>query len=80
VLAAVAGELGVACRGEVVVEELHAATRRDIEAAENVEQRGFPAAGGTEQHEELTAVEIEVDGPECMHLHIAHLIDLAHAA
>jgi hypothetical protein len=45
---------------EIVIAEMRDATRRRIESAEDVEQRRFAAAGGSEDDEKLALVELEV--------------------
>src|SRR5512140_744693 len=56
--------------------EQHRAARRGIQPAENVEKRRFPASGGTEQHEQLSAVEIQVKRAKRLHDDVAGSIDL----
>jgi len=45
-----------------------------------VQQRGFAAAGGPEQDEELALIKIEIDTAQRMHRDLAHAIDLGDAA
>ncbi len=53
---------------------------RHVEAAENVEQGGFPAAGCAEQADELAGVELDVHAVEGDHVELAGVIDLADTA
>ena len=49
---------------------------RHVEPAEDVEQRRLAAARRPEQHDELAAVEIQVDRAQRVHLDLAHAVDL----
>jgi hypothetical protein len=47
--------------------QLTLARRGHVEAAEDVEQRRFAAAGGAEQHDELAVEELEIDAAQRLH-------------
>jgi hypothetical protein len=50
-----------------------------VETAQDVEERGLAAGGGPEQHDQLAAIELEVDAAEGVDLALAHAIDLRQA-
>jgi hypothetical protein len=76
VLAPKAREVRVRRAGEQVVEVADLAAGGRIEAAQDVEQRRFAAAGRSEQHDQLAAVELEVDAAQRLDFHLAHPIGL----
>ena len=51
-----------------------------VEAAEDVEQGGFPAAGRAEQADKFTGVELDIHAVQRDHIELAGVIDLPHAA
>src|SRR5690625_32000 len=66
--------------GEVDVAVHDAAAAGRIEAAEDVEEGGFAAARGAEQHDEFARVEVEIDAPQRVHLDLTHIVDLREVA
>ena len=53
---------------------------RHVEAAEDVEERRFAAAGGAEQDDELAGEQVNIDAAQRLHLDFAHAIDFGEAA
>jgi hypothetical protein len=78
-LAAKACQFLLGGRGEVVIEVEDLALGRDVQSAQDVEQRRFAAARGPEQHHEFTGVEIDVDLLQCVHVHFPEAVDLGDA-
>jgi hypothetical protein len=66
--------------GEIMVAIVDRAGRRHVEAAENVQQRGFSAARGSKDDDELGLEQIEIDPAERLHLDLAHAVDLGKVA
>jgi hypothetical protein len=52
-----------------------AAFRRDVQPAEDVQQRALARAGRTEQHDEFTCGELHVHMAQRHHVHLAGVID-----
>jgi hypothetical protein len=73
---AVAGELGLARAREHVALIEHPSGGRQVEAPEDVQERGLAAAGGAEQDQELAGHETQIHAAERVHLHLAHLVGL----
>ncbi len=67
-------------RGEIVIAIADGSRRGHIEAAENVQQRRFSAAGRPEDDDELRLKQVEVDAAQSVHLDFAHVVDLRQAA
>src|SRR5690606_6317277 len=65
---------------EVVAGVADGAGRGAVEPAEDVEERGLPAAGGAEEDDELAREEVEVDAPERVDLDLAGPVHLRQAA
>ena len=80
VLAAVARQGGVVGGGQVVVAVADGAAGGHVQAAEDVEQRRFAAAGRPEQDDELALVQVEVDAAQGVDLDLAHAVDLGDPA
>lgn len=76
-LATIRRQIAVVGVREVVVEIVDVAFGGHVEAAEDVEERRLPAPRCAEEHDELTAIEIEVDPAESDDVDLAHPIDLA---
>src|SRR5690606_7588423 len=76
VVAPVVGERrvrGSAQLGALVEERAGA---RNVEAADDVEQRRLAAARSAQQNQELTLLQGEVDSAQCVHVDFAHAINL----
>ena len=70
------GQLALVVNGEVVIEKPDGAARRDVEPAEDVEEGGLAAAGGSEEDKELPREEVEVHIAQGIDFHLAHVVDL----
>ena len=75
-IAPIVGQLALAGAGEIATAIEHVPGGRRIEAAEDVQQGRFAAAGRAEQHHQFAAVQIEVDAAQRLHLDLAHGVDL----
>src|SRR5690625_796448 len=56
------------------------ALRSRIESTKDIEQRRFPATGGTENNGKLTRIKIEIDPAQRMNLYLANHINLRQTA
>src|SRR4030095_1132345 len=52
------------------------ATRRSIQTAKKIHERGFAGSGSSHHCEHLTTLHLQVDAAQRMHLVMAHPIDL----
>ena len=80
VLAAVGGQRAFVGLRQIGVAIEDAAARRDVEAADDVEERRLAGAGWPEQHDELSLVERERHLSQRVDLHLAHAVDLREVA
>ena len=78
--APVIGQRRLAGRREVAFLVDHLAGGRDVEPAQDVQQRRLARSGRPEQDDELAGDEIEVDPAERLHGDFAHAIDLRNRA
>jgi hypothetical protein len=76
VMASVEREFAFARMREIVIAVAHRARARGIETAQDIEQRGFAAAGCAEQHHELAAVQHNIDPAQRQHVDLPHAVHL----
>src|SRR5690625_3481041 len=76
ILPAIACQLPVSGLRQIVASVEDTPLRCCVEAAQDVDQRRFAAPGRPEKHHQFTAVEIQIDPPQCMDLHLSHVVDL----
>ena len=65
--------------GHLTTEVMHGSGGRGVEAAHDVEERGFSAARVAEKNGELTGEKLQVDSPEGMNLHLPLEVNLGQA-
>ena len=65
---------------EIVVFIVHRAAGGHIQATEDIQQRGFTAARCSQQNDELTPIQFQVDAAQGVNLHFTHLVDLGDTA
>jgi hypothetical protein len=65
--------------GDAKIAKPHISGIRPVEAAEQVQQRGFAAAGRARQRNELSGVDRQRDAAQCRHTRGAELVVLRNA-
>jgi len=66
--------------GEVVILEIELSVSWRVESAQYVEERGFAAAGGSEQHDEFARAQFKIGAAQRMDLDIPRVINLGQTA
>jgi hypothetical protein len=80
VIAPVSGEQGIVVFHQIAAAVIDAPRGGNIEAAQNVQQRRFAAAGGAQQHDELAFIQVEIDAAERVDVDLTHVIGLRDAS
>src|SRR5574340_1132384 len=75
-VSSVISKLPFCCLCNVFSFVLNISFRCGIKTPEDIEQCGFTASGGAQQHNDFAWVEFEVNSSERMNLNLSHLIDL----
>ena len=79
IVPAIVRQLGIVHRRQILVPEPHRALARPIESADDVQERGFAAAGRTEEHDDFPCGKFQIDTAQGMDRRIALAIDLGQA-
>ena len=62
---------------QIVVQVVHVPGGRRVEAADDIEKGGFPAARRSKQNDELAGPDVEADAAKGVYVHLAHAVDLS---
>jgi hypothetical protein len=76
VVPAVEGQDALVGRRELLVPIEHPPPGRYVETSEDVQERGFAAARGPEEHHQLAQLQLEVDSTQSGDLDLTHPVDL----
>ena len=79
-VAAITGQLGIVKVGQLLIAIKYRPLAGRIESAKDIQQRTLAAARGAQQHNKFAPVQIEIHTTQCMHVDLAHVVDLGDAA